>query len=120
MSAEGSLLQLFQERLALSDVQLNGLRTSLMVESLPLLLAFEQIGVTDESQILRALADHLTLPLLEREAYPEKPVLMEGVSMPFLRKHAVLPIQMESGRVTGKGHGRFADASPAGRPPRVS
>jgi general secretion pathway protein E len=100
MSAEGSLLQLFQERLALSDLQLNGLRTSLMVESLPLLLAFEQIGVTDESQILRALADHLKLPLLEREAYPEKPVLMEGVSMPFLRKHAVLPIQMEGGRVT--------------------
>jgi general secretion pathway protein E len=100
MSTEGSLLQLFQERLALSDIQLNALRTSLMVESLPLPLAFEQLGIADESQILKILAEHLNLPLLEREAYPEKPVLMEGVSMPFLRKHAVLPIQMESGRVT--------------------
>ena len=45
------------------------------------------------------MAKHLGLPMLERENYPEKPVLLEGVSMFFLRKHAILPIQVESGRV---------------------
>ncbi len=100
MTADTSLLHVFQKQLALTDDQLHAVHAALMMESLPLLLAFEQIGVADEGQILRLLADHLGLPLLEREDYPEKPVLLEGVSMPFLRKHAVLPIQMESGRVT--------------------
>jgi general secretion pathway protein E len=100
MTFERSLLQFFQERLTLTDSQSRDLRTALLVESLPLLPAFEHIGVTDEGEILGILAEHLNLPLLEREDYPEKPVLLEGVSMPFLRKHAVLPIQMESGRVT--------------------
>jgi len=61
--------------------------------------AFEGIGVTDERRVLHILADYLQLPLLEREDYPEKPVLLEGVSMFFLRKHALLPIHVESGRV---------------------
>ena len=61
--------------------------------------AFEGIGVTDERRILQVLSDYLQLPVLEREDYPEKPVLLEGVSMFFLRKHAILPIQIESGRV---------------------
>jgi general secretion pathway protein E len=100
MTADTSLLHVFQKQFALTDDQLHAVHTSLKMESLPLLMAFDQIGVADESQILRVLADHLGIPLLEREDYPEKPVLLEGVSMPFLRKHAVLPIQMESGRVT--------------------
>jgi hypothetical protein len=69
MSAEGSLLQLFQERLALSDLQLNGLRTSLMVESLPLMLAFEQIPPIESDP---QAADHLKLPLLGAGPHPEK------------------------------------------------
>ncbi|HBD08147.1 MAG TPA: general secretion pathway protein GspE, partial [Syntrophobacteraceae bacterium] len=100
MAASTSLLDIFQKQLDLTGDQVHTLHVALMKESQPLLLAFEQVGVDDESRILKLLADHLGLPLLEREDYPEKPVLLEGVSMPFLRKHAVLPIQMESGRVT--------------------
>ena len=99
MQTSLSLLDLFREKLNLLDNQVQHLKTSYFVEGLPLMEAFEQIAVTDETRILRVLADHLGLPLLEREDYPEKPVLMESVSMSFLRKHAVLPIQMESGRV---------------------
>ena len=49
--------------------------------------------------VLRIISQNTELPLLEREDYPEKPVLLEGVSMSFLRKHAILPIQIESGSV---------------------
>lgn len=61
--------------------------------------AFENIAVTDENRVLRVMAKHLGIPLLEREDYPEKPVLLEGVSMFFLRKHAVLPIQIDGNGV---------------------
>ncbi len=94
-----SLLEAFQKDLNLGEDQVRLLRTYYFVEGLPLMDAFEQIAVTDENRILRTLAGHLGIPLLNREDYPEKPVFLEGVSMSFLRKHAVLPIQVESGRV---------------------
>lgn len=99
MSKSASLLCAFQEEFDLQDDQVSQLRESCFVQGLPLSEAFEQIDITDENRILRVLADHLELPLLDREDYPEKPVLLEGVSMFFLRKHAVLPIQVESGKV---------------------
>ncbi|NLI80576.1 MAG: Flp pilus assembly complex ATPase component TadA [Deltaproteobacteria bacterium] len=94
-----SLLEVFRNELNLADDQVRRLQKSYFAEGLPLMEAFEQIAVTDESRILKALSSHLGIPLLNREDYPEKPVLLEGVSMPFLRKHAILPIHVESGRV---------------------
>ena len=94
-----SLLDAFQQEFNLLEEQKLHLRHSFFVECIPLMDAFENIAITDEGRILRVLASHLGLPMLEREDYPEKPVLLEGVSMFFLRKHAVLPIQVESGRV---------------------
>jgi general secretion pathway protein E len=94
-----SLLDAFQQEFNLLDDQKQQLQYYCFVECLPLLDAFENIAVTDENRILRVLSKHLGIPVLDREDYPEKPVLLEGVSMFFLRKHAILPIQMESGRV---------------------
>jgi general secretion pathway protein E len=99
MSESPSLLNAFQKELGLFDEQVRQLQTSCFIGGLPLMDAFEGIGVTDERRVLHVLSDYLDLPLLEREDYPEKPVLLEGVSMFFLRKHAVLPIQVESGSV---------------------
>ncbi|MDD1713419.1 MAG: Flp pilus assembly complex ATPase component TadA [Methanoregulaceae archaeon] len=99
MSQFPSLLNAFQKELNLLDDQLRQLQGSCFIEGIPLMDAFEGIGFTDERRVLHVLSDYLQLPLLEREDYPEKPVLLEGVSMFFLRKHAVLPIQVESGRV---------------------
>ena len=93
------LLNTFQSELGLLDEQVKHLHAACFIEGLPLMDAFEGIGVTDERRILNVLSDHLQLPFLDREDYPEKPVLLEGVSMFFLRKHAVLPIHIESGRV---------------------
>ena len=99
MPDSASLLGLFQKEFALQDDQVKQLQNAYFTQGISLMDAFEQIAITDENRILRVLADRLQLPLLEREDYPEKPVLLEGVSMFFLRKHAVLPIQVESGRV---------------------
>jgi general secretion pathway protein E len=94
-----SLLDAFEQEFNLPEEQKRLLQHFFFVECLPLMDAFENIEITDESRILRVVAKHLGIPVLEREDYPEKPVLLEGVSMFFLRKHAVLPIQIESGRV---------------------
>lgn len=99
MSTCSTILDAFRESLHLNGDQVRQFRKSFFVEGIPILDAFEEIAVTDEHKILGILADHLGLQLLDREDYPEKPVLLEGVSMFFLRKHAVLPIQVESGRV---------------------
>ena len=94
-----SLLSAFKTEFNLLDEQTARLRTSFFLEGLPLAEAFESIAVTDENRVLRIMSEVLGIPLLDRESYPEKPVLLEGVSMYFLRKHAVLPIQVESGTV---------------------
>jgi general secretion pathway protein E len=99
MEARISLLDAFQQEFNLPEEHKRLLRQSIFVECLPLMDAFENIAVTDEGRILRVMAGHLGIAMLEREDYPEKPVLLEGVSMFFLRKHAILPIQVESGRV---------------------
>ena len=99
MEDQISLLDAFQQEFNLPEEHKRLLQQSFFVECLPLMDAFENIAITDEGRILRVMAGHLGIEMLEREDYPEKPVLLEGVSMFFLRKHAVLPIQVESGRV---------------------
>ena len=94
-----SLLESFRKEFSLNDEQVSQLQVSCFIQGIPLMEAFENLAVTDEMRVLRTMAKHLCLPLLEREDYPEKPVLLEGVSMFFLRKHAVLPIQVEAGSV---------------------
>ncbi len=99
MEQNSTLIGAFKHEFNLQEEQVRRLRSSFFIEGIPLMDAFENIAVTDENRVLRVLAKHLQIPLLEREDYPEKPVLLEGVSMFFLRKHAILPIYVESGRV---------------------
>ncbi len=99
MTRPSSLLQAFQQEFKLPEEHVKQLQAAYFIEGLPLMETFEQLGVTDEGRVLRVLASHLDLPLLQRGDYPEKPVLLEGVSMFFLRKHAMLPIQVDSGGV---------------------
>ena len=93
-----TLLSTFQSELDLTDEQIGAVRQALVREGASVVQAFEELGITDESRILTVLSKRLDMPLLGREDYPEKPVLLEGVSMPFLRKHAILPMHLESGQ----------------------
>lgn len=99
MQQELTILQTFQRELNLADDQVKQLQKTYFTSGLSFADALEDIGITDENRVLKILAQYLQLPMLGREDYPEKPVLLEGVSMFFLRKHAVLPIQVEAGRV---------------------
>jgi general secretion pathway protein E len=100
MANENSLLDAFKIAFSLTDAQTHEVRDALLTYNLPPLTAFEPLGITDENRILQTMSDYLGLPLLRREDYPEKPVILEGVSMLFLRKHAVMPVQMDGGQVT--------------------
>jgi general secretion pathway protein E len=99
MEEQLCLLDAFELEFNLDEEQKRRLQHSFFIERLALAEAFEEIAITDEGRILRVMAKQLGLPMLVREDYPEKPVLLEGVSMFFLRKHAILPIQVESNRV---------------------
>jgi general secretion pathway protein E len=93
-----SIFNALQDELELSQEQMDLLQKAFVSEAFPLLSTLEDLGITDESKVLKLLSDRLKMPLLGREDYPEKPVLLEGVSMAFLRKHAILPMQLESGQ----------------------
>lgn len=98
MKASSNLIDLYQGAFNLNDEQVGQIRNAL-IQGLPLTEVFDQLAVADEARVLRVMSDHFNLPLLEREDYPEKPVILDGVSMFFLRKHAVLPIQVDSDSV---------------------
>jgi general secretion pathway protein E len=98
MKASSSLINLYQSAFNLNDEQVGQIRNA-MAQGFALPEVFDQLALADEARVLRVLSNHLELPLLEREDYPEKPVILEGVSMFFLRKHAVLPIQVDSDSV---------------------
>ncbi|MDR3569220.1 MAG: ATPase, T2SS/T4P/T4SS family [Syntrophobacteraceae bacterium] len=99
MEERTCLLDAFQREFNLDEEHKLRLQHAFFIERLPLAEAFEEIAITDESRILRVMSKQLELPILVREDYPDKPVLLESVSMFFLRKHAILPIQVESERV---------------------
>ncbi len=99
MTQEVSLAKALQEELNLTDEDFSLVRSALARRALPLVDVFEHLGYSDEQRLLSVLAKHLDMPLLKPEDYPEKPVLLDGVSMAFLRKHAILPLQVERNRV---------------------
>lgn len=65
----------------------------------PLLEAVKQVGIVDEEKVLKIVASFLGVPYLRSHEYPEKPVLLDGLSVEFLRRHAVLPLQGENSDV---------------------
>jgi len=56
-------------------------------------------GVHDEDDVLRLLSQQLSMPVLSRGDYPETPMFLQGLSVPFLKKHACLPLDVQDGCV---------------------
>ena len=67
MEEQISLLEALQQEFNLPEEHKLHLQHSLFVECIPLMDAFENISITDEGRILRVLAKHLNIPMLERE-----------------------------------------------------
>jgi len=86
-----------QAEAGLTEEQVEIFRRDYLEGVAPLPEALERMGIGEEDGVLKCLADQYALPLLQSEDYPEKPMLLDGVSVAFLRKHAVLPLQVDQG-----------------------
>ena len=65
--------------------------------SLPKILQKE--GIIEERQLSRLVADYFSLPFLERKDYPQKPLILERISIGFLKRHCVLPLEQSKDEV---------------------
>ncbi len=99
MAKAPDIFSALETKLHLGEDQIKRLKNLYLVESLPLRLALEKLGVSNENEVLKILSAHLGLKLLERKDYPEHPLLMENISVPFLHKNFVLPISMKDNQV---------------------
>ena len=57
------------------------------------------LGLVSESDASRALAEHLRLPLVPLDAFPELPPELSGLQAEFLSVHQVLPLKIEDGQL---------------------
>ncbi|SFM67032.1 GspE/PulE family protein [Thermodesulforhabdus norvegica] len=99
MDLARDLVEELAREFGLGDEKKAGLRELLYSLNWPLLEAAKQMDITDEERVLRIVASLLGIPYLRSHEYPEKPVLLDGVSIDFLRHHAILPLQGENSDV---------------------
>jgi general secretion pathway protein E len=57
------------------------------------------LGLVSEPDAAHALAEHLGLPFVAAEAFPEVPPELPGLLPEFLKTHHVLPLRAEDGRL---------------------
>ena len=57
------------------------------------------LGLVSEPDAGRALAQHLQLPFVPAEDFPEPPPELDGLLPDFLRAHRVLPLRAEDGQL---------------------
>ena len=57
------------------------------------------LGLVSEPDAAQALAEHLGLPFVAAEAFPETPPELPGLQPDFLRTHRVLPLRAGDGRL---------------------
>ena len=57
------------------------------------------LGLVSEPDAARALAEHLALPFLTADEFPDLPPEPEGLLPDFLKTHRVLPLSVEDGRL---------------------
>lgn len=86
------LIEFLTERFRMSEEIANILRSRLYSSNMPLMEVLEEIGLRDEDSILAALSDFYEIALLKSSEYPEKPILFDGISVDFLRRHVLIPL----------------------------
>ena len=57
------------------------------------------LGLVSEADAARALAEHLQLPFVQAEQFPDAPAEAIGLLPAFLRAHHVLPLAIEDGQL---------------------
>jgi len=94
-----NIAQILGKKFALSDETINTLSEYLFHFNMPLMEALEKIGIRDEETVLAVLADIYGLKVLKSSEYPEGPVLFDGISVDFLRHHAIIPISYDDASI---------------------
>jgi general secretion pathway protein E len=94
-----NIAQILGKKFALSDETINTLSEYLFHFNMPLMEALEEIGIRDEETVLAVLADIYGLKVLKSSEYPERPVLFDGISVDFLRHHAIIPISYDDASI---------------------
>lgn len=89
------IVEFISERFQLSKEASDLLRNRLYESNIPLMDAMEEIGIKDEDAILSVISQFYGLPVLKSSEYPERPVLFDGISIDFLRRHTVIPLSNE-------------------------
>jgi len=57
------------------------------------------LGLVSEADAAKALAEHLRLPLVPFDAFPDLPPELSGLQADFLAIHQVLPLKIEDGQL---------------------
>ncbi|MCX7823327.1 MAG: GspE/PulE family protein [Syntrophobacterales bacterium] len=89
------IVQMLTERLQLSAETSTLLRDRLYGSNMPLMEALEEIGLSDEDAVLSILSQFYGLKVLKSSEYPERPVLFDGISIDFLRRHVLIPLSSD-------------------------
>jgi len=66
---------------------------------LPLPKILQKEGLAEEKKLAKLIADYFGLPFLERKDYPQEPLILQDISVSFLKKHCVLPLKQSQDEI---------------------
>lgn len=94
-----SLVQALSQRFQLSEDHVEILYDRLYRFNMPLMEVLDEVGIRDEDAILRVLSEVYGLKVLKSSEYPERPVLFDGISVDFLRRHSLIPLSYDESSI---------------------
>ena len=93
----GELL-ISQNKISARDLERGLLAQSEMGDMLGRILV--RLGLLSEQDVAKSLAEHLNVPLIESEAFPETLLEVPGLSQDFINTQNFLPYSLEDGLLT--------------------
>ncbi len=96
MKTDTNIARAIAQGLNLSEELATKLERLICVENWPIMDVLKSLGIMDEDRVLPIISDYFGIPLLKSNEFPEKPIFFEDISVDFLRRHAILPLQGEN------------------------
>ncbi len=94
-----NIVKVLASNFNLDEQKYDKLKKLIYSENWPIMDALKSVGVVDEDRILPIMSEFFNIPLLKSNEFPEKPIFFEDVSVDFLRRHVILPVQGENSDV---------------------
>ncbi len=93
------LVESLAQRFQLSNEMVEMLYDRLYRSNMPLMDVLDEIGIRDEDAILNVLSEVYGLKVLKSSEYPVRPVLFDGISIDFLRRHSLIPLSNDESSI---------------------